>query len=1108
MKKSLLFVFMCLALLTVQAQNEVIIGTGVSSTHDSGPIYVSSAASTYYYSNHISLFTPAEIGASNIPLTGFSWDKADTDSYTLGNAEFRIYVKHTSASSVPAASGTFATELVGATLVYESTTQNIPATSGWIDFNFNTGNQFIYNGTDNLMVLVDWYRPGAPSAGISWYYTTTTGMAQTWAQDITPPTYSYGTDDRPNTKIRYLASPTVTPNPALITCGDTVVFTASGGTGIYNWYNDSLGNSFIGSDSVLSVGPLCNDATVYVGTVYYETYNFTNCGVTGRTGPTQNDVNTAYSGTNLYGFVTITTQGIQEWTVPTSGTYKIEVAGAQGGGTNGGLGANMQGEFSFTAGETLKILVGQEGEALTGSRYDYSGGGGSFVTTSTNTPLIIAGGGGGAEIAGVGSAGQVGTSGNDGTGGYSSGIGGTAGNGGTYDNQTTDGGAGLLTDGGSGNPNPAPQAFIDGGEGGSNSWSSPSALGGFGGGGASCRDNITYHGAGGGGGYSGGGSDYGQAASAPIAGGGGSYNSGTNQNNTAGANTGHGYVTITLISDSTISALTPAQINVAQIDDPVVSSPVSVCEDDSIALSASGSTGNFYWYADSLGTLYLGEGSSYQTGPLTSDTTLYVQAFSDSIDIEYIFTTCGDTGVTGPTLTEIEAAYSLSVLNGNVDVTAQGIQQWIVPYTGVYTIEVAGAQGYGPYGGRGANMIGDFSLTAGDTLKILVGQKAEDPVGSSNQYGGGGGTFITYFDNTPLIIAGGGGGSWATSFTATTDATTATSGNSGANGDYIGAGGTGGNGGTDASSADGGGGLLGDGGGDTGGKAFINGGYGGVERGYGGYGGGGGTSSWDNRRGGGGGGYSGGGGARSNSSTAGNPEGGGGGSYNAGTNQVNTAGINTGHGYVIITVNAPLCVSDLVPIEINVNEIADVTVQPVDVATTQGDNAIFTITATGAGLTYQWQESTDSAATWSDLSETAPYSGVTTSTLTITGITPTVNNNYYRCLVSGTCGADTSDVGILTITDVGIDDYTLSSTSIYPNPVSDILIVEVDNRESDHIQISVFDMVGKLVIQFPQEDLQQGTNTFQYNVEALADGVYYVEVRVDMLRKLHKLIKE
>lgn len=274
----------------------------------------------------------------------------------------------------------------------------------------------------------------------------------------------------------------------------------------------------------------------------------------------------------------------------------------------------------------------------------------------------------------------------------------------------------------------------------------------------------------------------------------------------------------------------------------------------------------------------------------------------------YTFSTGGATGQYGPSQSDINTAYTGTNLAGAVTVNG-GIQYWVVPQSGYYSIQALGAQGYGPFGGRGADITGEFILTAGDTIKILVGQEGAPPVGSgTNQHGGGGGSFVAYTDNTPLVVAGGGGGSWASAYNSTTDASITQNGNDGVNGlsaTYNGAGGTNGNGGVSAQNAAGGGGFYTDGQSNSAvGLAFVNGGAGGrasSSGGEGGFGGGGGASSYDNRRSGGGGGYSGGGGAAYNTGTAGFPEGGGGGSFNAGANPTNVAGVNLGDGQVIIT---------------------------------------------------------------------------------------------------------------------------------------------------------------------------------------------------------------
>ena len=130
--------------------------------------------------------------------------------------------------------------------------------------------------------------------------------------------------------------------------------------------------------------------------VFGTTYTFTNAGQVGRTGPSQSNVNVAYTGTSLEGAVTVS-NGIQSWNVPTTGRYRIEVWGAAGGFgyTQEGYGAKIVGEFDLTAGDALKVLVGQKGEGF--ADQGSGGGGGTFVYKDCSTPLIIAGGGAGAN---------------------------------------------------------------------------------------------------------------------------------------------------------------------------------------------------------------------------------------------------------------------------------------------------------------------------------------------------------------------------------------------------------------------------------------------------------------------------------------------------------------------------------------------------------------------------------------------------------------------------------------------------------------------------------------------------------------------------------------
>ena len=302
------------------------------------------------------------------------------------------------------------------------------------------------------------------------------------------------------------------------------------------------------------------------------TYTFSNCSATGQTGPTQAQVNAAYLGSNLQNSVTIVTQGIQQFTIPSTGGYRIQADGAMGGGTNAngswGLGASIAGDFTLNAGTVIRIVVGQAGACNNGSHG--SGGGGSYVATGT-VPLVVAGGGGGrgASSGGLGAY-SHGTTVTAGQSPPSGGPGGTGGGGGASASGTaggtsvtpggssggscwSSGGGGFYTNGGMYVSNAANggRSFLSPGNalgGDLNTQCANGAAGGFGGGGG-CGDRGA-----GGGGFSGGG---GGTNNSEGGGGGGSFNGGINQTNISGTVTGNGRVLITRLCNIQINSSAP-----------------------------------------------------------------------------------------------------------------------------------------------------------------------------------------------------------------------------------------------------------------------------------------------------------------------------------------------------------------------------------------------------------------------------------------------------------------------------------------------------------------------------------------------------------------------
>lgn len=272
----------------------------------------------------------------------------------------------------------------------------------------------------------------------------------------------------------------------------------------------------------------------------FTNHTFTNCGQTGRTGPSQASCRSQYSTTwDETDAYYIVSSGIQLWTVPWTGNYRIEAWGAAGSGGNGGgaggSGAKVQGDFTLTQGTKIRILVGQMGATSNPNVSDGasgSGGGGTFVIsgasgTDDSQVLLIAAGGGGSNDPRF----QGFTSNGIGGLGSSSGTGTADNSGGSYRGTST----GASLNGAS---------FSNGGQGGTYSRSGSIGLGGFGGGGAT-DDAKT-----GGGGWIGGTSDV--AAY--------SKNNGSNQVNQDSIWSDHGKATITSLGPAVDSFSPPSTL--------------------------------------------------------------------------------------------------------------------------------------------------------------------------------------------------------------------------------------------------------------------------------------------------------------------------------------------------------------------------------------------------------------------------------------------------------------------------------------------------------------------------------------------------------------------
>jgi hypothetical protein len=176
MRKALLIFLAGFLAFNFQMTAQVTVSLGTSTGAGSTNVLLSTSTTINRYSRTMSLYTAQEITAAGGMagvISSLAWSKGGTGEYTFNDAQIKVLLKHTTntvwpTSPVPA----WTTEIVGATQVFNSTTYSIPTGTGWKQVPFTT--PFVWNGTSNIVIFVEWYRPSTPTADISWGRSTNT----------------------------------------------------------------------------------------------------------------------------------------------------------------------------------------------------------------------------------------------------------------------------------------------------------------------------------------------------------------------------------------------------------------------------------------------------------------------------------------------------------------------------------------------------------------------------------------------------------------------------------------------------------------------------------------------------------------------------------------------------------------------------------------------------------------------------------------------------------------------------------------------------------------------------------------------------------------------
>ncbi|MGC4101782.1 reprolysin-like metallopeptidase [Ferruginibacter sp.] len=145
-----------------------------------------------------------------------------------------------------------------------------------------------------------------------------------------------------------------------------------------------------------------------------------------------------------------------------------------------------------------------------------------------------------------------------------------------------------------------------------------------------------------------------------------------------------------------------------------------------------------------------------------------------------------------------------------------------------------------------------------------------------------------------------------------------------------------------------------------------------------------------------------------------------------------TAGMNNNQYRAIISGTTSCGSATTSTATLTVNTAPAVTTQPAASTICTGSNTSFTSAATGTGISYQWQVSTNGGGTWTNIANGGVYSGATTATLTLTGATVALTTYQYRVVVSGTCApaANSTAVTLTVIAPATVTTNPAAATAI------------------------------------------------------------------------------
>ena len=161
----------------------------------------------------------------------------------------------------------------------------------------------------------------------------------------------------------------------------------------------------------------------------------------------------------------------------------------------------------------------------------------------------------------------------------------------------------------------------------------------------------------------------------------------------------------------------------------------------------------------------------------------------------------------------------------------------------------------------------------------------------------------------------------------------------------------------------------------------------------------------------------------------------------------------------------------------------DLTINTVDTSTSTNAN---TITANATNATFRWLDCDNNNAV---------IVGETNQSFT-----PTTNGNYAVEVTQNNC-TDTSSC--INITGVGLEEFNKVMVSIYPNPTSSEITINLENVLSSNIGYTLTTLEGKII----KQNHSVSSNNIEIDMSEQPKGIYLLKIETDMSINVNKIIK-